>query len=92
MESVYQKENELRMIELLNLKNKQAFIDFYEYYAPALYGTILLKANNNYNAGLALQNTFREIWQIRNVSPTYRKFFLWMHTIALRNAIEANVV
>lgn len=74
---------EPRFLSALKERRTTAFNDFYDHYAPALYGTIRKSFLNEDSAKETLVITFKRIWSnLPNFDASKETLFAWSVKIA----------
>ena len=74
---------EQRFLKLLIERRQTAFNDFYDRYAPALYGTIKKSLLNEDVSNETLVETFKLLWsRLNTYDPLKESLFIWASKIA----------
>jgi DNA-directed RNA polymerase specialized sigma24 family protein len=77
--------SEQELIDLLQKKNREAYIYLYDRYAPALYGVIFKAVKNEKIAAHILERGFQKIWeQCHSLDCINQSLFIWMHSIVYK--------
>jgi RNA polymerase sigma-70 factor (ECF subfamily) len=81
---------ENQITELLARKDQAAIALIYDYYAPALYGTILRIVRSEAVAEDVLQDTLVKVWRYADrYNAQQGRLFTWLINIARNTAIDA---
>jgi hypothetical protein len=74
--------SEKELINLLQKKNREAYVYLYDKYAPALYGVILKQVKNEKIAANVLSKGFQKIWhECDTVNCIKQSVFIWMYSL-----------
>lgn len=77
------------IINRVRLRDKQAFSQVYDRYAPALYGVIKRMITDDHQAQDVLQEVFVKVWRnIDKWDPKRAKLFTWMYAIARNTSLD----
>jgi DNA-directed RNA polymerase specialized sigma24 family protein len=84
--------SEQELIDLLQKKNREAYIYLYDRYAPALYGVIFKAVKNEKVAAHILERGFQKIWeQCHSLVCIKQSLFMWMHSIISKEMKAAEI-
>lgn len=87
--SITHKYSELELINLLKLKDSQAFSYLYDNYSSAIWGVIYRMTENSESSEDILQEAFIKIWNnLDNYDSSKGKLFTWMLNITRNLTID----